>query len=304
MLGRFVSGAEDGKIPVKLTSLTVVVAAVAVLATADLDGAETAAMVPGARVVGPDTSALDRTLDLYVRDGLVYYAAVKAQRSALDQFVRALGEVPQGFDGWQSDDRTALWLNAYNAIVLQTVVDHYPINGRFSDYPADSIRQIPGAFERRTHRVAGRTLTLDELETTVLPAFKDPRLFLALGRGAVDSGRLRSEVYVGARLDEQLDAVVEEFATTPRHVAIDRLGRAVRVSAIFGWREAEFVASYADQAWLESRRTPLERAILTVIEPKLYLSEQSFLAANDFALQYHEFDWRLNDLTGGRPTSR
>ena len=51
----------------------------------------------------------------------------------------------------------AFWLNAYNALVLKTVVDHYPIPGASAGYPAKSIRQIPGAFERtaasrrRTH---------------------------------------------------------------------------------------------------------------------------------------------------------
>ena len=69
--------------------------------------------------------------------------------------------------------------------------------------------------------MAGRTLTLDELETSALPAFGDPRLFLVLGSGSVDSGRLRSEAYAAARLDNQLEAVVREFSTTPRHVAID-----------------------------------------------------------------------------------
>ena len=286
----------------KITSLAAMTVAGAVLVAAAAGSVTASAGVPGVQAHGPDTTRLDHVLDLYVRDGLVYYAALKAERGALGRFIRSLGEKPPRFDQWQSEHRKAFWLNAYNSLVLQTVVEHYPISGRLPGYPANSIRQIPGAFSARTHRVAGRTLTLDELEASVLSTLDDPRLFLALGRGAIDSGRLRSEAYSGARLDEQLERVVEEFATTPRHVAIDRLGRQLQVSAIFGWREAEFVASYADRAWLESGRTPLERAILTVIEPELFPSEQSFLTANDFTLAYREFDWRLNDLTGGRPS--
>jgi len=33
------------------------------------------------------------------------------------------------------------------------------------------------------------------------------------------------------------------------------------VSPIFGWHEEEFVASYADENWVDSGRTSLERAI-------------------------------------------
>ena len=247
------------------------------------------------------TVGLDRLLDLYVRDGLVYYAALKLERAALDRYVGAATEEPAGFQRWPPNVQVAFWLNVYNALVLRTVVDHYPIRGNSSNYPANSIRQVPGAFDGRGHRVVGRTLTLDEIEQTVLPEFQDPRVYLALGRGAVGSGRLRSEAYAANRLDEQLTAVVEEFAAIPRHIVLDRLGQEVRVSPILAWREAEFVASYAARGWAESGRTPIERAILTLIAPALFPSERAFLTENAFTLRYQEFDWRLNDLTGGRP---
>ena len=87
----------------------------------------------------------------------------------------------------------------------------------------------------------------------------------------------------------------------PRGVKLDRFGNTVQVSPIFGWREAEFVAAYNDQGWTNSGRSPLERAILSLIEPALFPSERAFLTENRFTLGYQEFDWRLNDLTGGRP---
>ena len=250
---------------------------------------------------GSELGSFDRLLDLYVRDGLVYYAALRSDRAGLDRFVAGLATEPEGFDGWPLDDRKAFWLNAYNALVLETVVDNYPIRGQSPEYPTNSIRQIPGAFEQRTHQVAGLDLTLDAIETTVLTKLSDPRLFLALGRGAVDSGRLRSETYVSSQLEEQLEEVLEEFATSPRHIDLDRLANEVRVSPIFGWREQEFVATFAERGWGDSGRSPLERAVLTAIEPKLFPSERAFLEENRFTLDYHSFDWRLNDLTGGRP---
>ena len=244
---------------------------------------------------------LDRLLDLYVRDGLVYYRALRSERAVLDRYVLSLREIPIGFDGWSTRQRIAFWLNSYNALVLRTVVNHYPIRGNSPQYPADSIRQIPGAFERIRHTVAGMELTLDEIESSVLASFGDPRVFLALGRGAVGSGRLRSEAYSAARLDGQLAAVAEEFSTEPWGVVLDRSADTVRVSPIFGWRQAEFVRAYSDLGWRDSGRSPIERAVLNLIEPSLFPSERAFLAENTFGFGYQDFDWRLNDLTGGRP---
>ena len=248
-----------------------------------------------------DIGSFDRLLDLYVRDGLVYYAALRSDRAGLDRFVSSLRTEPVEFDTEPINVRKAFWLNAYNALILETVINNYPIRGQSLGYPANSIRQIPGAFDLQTHQVAGLDLTLDTIETTILPGLSDARLFLALGRGAIDSGRLRSETYVPSRIEEQLEEVLEEFAISDRHVNLNRLAQEVSVSSIFGWREEEFVATYADQNWIDSGRTPLERAILSAIEPKLFPRERRFLEENQFRLQYHSFDWRLNDLTGGRP---
>ena len=61
---------------------------------------------------------------------------------------------------------------------------------------------------------------------------------------------------------------------------------------------------FADRGWTRSGRTALERAVLNLVEPNLFPSERAILAKNEFTLEYHEFDWRLNDLTGGRPSNR
>ncbi len=254
----------------------------------------------GAEVGDALHAILDEVLDLYVRDGLVYYAALKSERGPLDRYVASIAAPPSLWNRWSDPARAAFWLNAYNALVLRTVIDHYPIRGPSNRYPPNSIRQIPGAFETRRHRVAGEQLSLDDIETGKLAAFKDPRLYLALGRGAIGSGRLRSEAYRAGRLSDQLAAAAEEFLSTPAHVAIDRVGERLLVCPIFGWRETEFVAAYEGKTPLGPGRSPLERAILALLEPVLLPGEQSFIEQNRFRLEYHRFDWRLNDLTGGR----
>ncbi len=239
-------------------------------------------------------AAFDQVLDTRVRDGYVYYRALKLNRAPLDGYIASLARtaLPQSRDA-----QIAFWLNAYNAIVMRTVVDHYPISPRTSAYPAHSIKQIAGAFERTPYVVAGKSLTLDQIEQSILPAFHDPRVFLALGRGAAGGGRLRSEVYTAESLEHQLAEQADECASRDRCVHIDHAANTVRVSAMFSWRRAEFVEAYALQSGNAfAKRSPLEKAVIAFISPRIVSAERDFLARNQFKVQYLPFDWSLNDL--------
>jgi hypothetical protein len=245
----------------------------------------------------PALGSLDLILDTYVRDGYVYYRALRGERRRLDEYVKGLANAD--VDQRSKEEQIAFWLNAYNALVLRTVVDHYPAPRRSADYPERSIRQTPGAFERLTHRVAGRTLTLDQIEQTVLSTYGDPRLYFAIGRGSVGGGRLRSEVFTAAMLERQLEEVASECVTRAECMQIDHAANTLNASSIFSWHEKDFVAAYADKAAaLYATRSPIERAILGFVRPKLLQTERDFLEKNTFRLAFRPFDWSLNDLTG------
>jgi hypothetical protein len=265
------------------------------LAAALAAGAQDAPPPP----VDPLHRPFDEILDQYVRDGLVYYNALRIERGKLDGYIRSLGATAAEEEaGWPPPRRLAYWINAYNAFVLQTVIDRYPIRGKAPQYPANSIRQISGAFEKRPFRGGGRQVTLDQIEKE-LAAAGDARSMLALGRGALGGGRLRSEAFTAERIDQQLAAVAAESVDRRELVFVDRAGSQLSVSPIFSWREAAFVSAYGDKApAVFATRSPLERAVLALIDPVLAPSEATFLRENQFRMVFHEFDWRLNDLTG------
>lgn len=238
----------------------------------------------------------DEVLDIYVRDGFVYYNALRTERVRLDRYVASLGEAT-GVDGWEAPRRMAFWVNAYNALVLQTVIDRYPIRGKAPQYPADSIRQISGAFERRQFRIAGRSVTLDQIEKDQVAPLGDARALLALGRGAQGGGRLRSEAYTAARLEAQLAAAAREVVEHRGLVHVDATAGVLSVTPLFSWREDMFVRTFAERADARfSTRSALERAVLGLVLPHAVRGEAEFLRKNDFRMQFHEFDWRLNDL--------
>ncbi len=250
--------------------------------------------------VDPIHKPFDEILDIYVRDGLVYYHALKQERGKFDRYVAALSAVSAAeVGGWSRERQLAYWINAYNAFVLRTVIDHYPIRGRAADYPASSIRQIPGAFERQAFRAGGRALTLDSLDRGVIGGFGDARALLALSRGAIGGPRLKSEAYTSERLNAQLTTMAGELVDRRELVRVDVANNALSVTPVFSWREDVFVQSAAGTAPnVYATRSPLERAVLALIDPLVVPTEAAFLKQNQFRMVFHEFDWRLNDLTG------
>lgn len=242
----------------------------------------------------------DEVLDLYVRDGLVYYLALRNERPRFDRYVQSLGEITADtLASWPRERQLAYWINAYNAFVLRTVIDSYPIRGKAADFPANSIRQISGAFERRTFRAGGRMLTLDAIERDVIPTFNDARALLALSRGAIGGPRLKSEAFTAEKLDTQLETMQTELVTRRDLVFVDTSNERLSVNPIFSWREDAFIKTLAGRApAVYASRSPLERAVLALIDQQLVPNETEFLRKNTFRMVFHDFDWKLNDLTG------
>ena len=262
--------------------------------------APSSAQSPAPADLDPLHKPWDEILDLYVRDGLVYYRALKQERNRFDRYVQSLSDVTADtVKSWPPDRQLAYWINAYNAFVLRTVIDSYPIRGKSPDYPVNSIRQIPGAFERRQFRAGGRMLTLDALEKDVIGGFNDARALLALTRGATGGPRLKSEAFTAARIDSQLETMVSELVRSRDLVFVDVASERLSVNPIFSWREEIFTRSLASRApAVYASRSPLERAVLALIDPLLVPNESEFLRKNTFNMAFHNFDWKLNDLTG------
>ena len=84
-------------------------------------------------------------------------------------------------------------------------------------------------------------------------------------------------------------------------IRIVRSAGTLAVTPIISWREADFVAAYdKGDSGPFAQRSPIERAIIAFIQPRLLPLEKEFVQVNAFRVTFQEFDWRLNDLTGGR----
>jgi hypothetical protein len=110
---------------------------------------------------------------------------------------------------------------------------------------------------------------------------------------------LKSEAFTADRLEAQLVTMVTELPTHRDLVFVDIQNERLSVNPLFSWREDFFTRALADRApSIYASRSPLERAVLSLIDPLMVPSEAEFLRKNTFRMSFHDFDWKLNDLTG------
>src|SRR5688500_19677036 len=96
-------------------------AAACLLATSTLT-AQQFTPAPGAELLH---RPLDQILDVNVRDGLVYYRALKGERGRLDRYVASLNVTPATFQGWTKEQQKAFLVIANKALDLQYNIIQY-----------------------------------------------------------------------------------------------------------------------------------------------------------------------------------
>ena len=251
-----------------------------------------------------DHGDYDRLLKTYVDDeGLVDYRGLKEERARLDHYLERVGAVPPPvFSSWNSDARKAFLINAYNAFTLQAILDHYPIRdqGLFSLYPRNSIRQITGVWNETTHRVAGRDLTLDQMEHDHLrPGYGDPRIHFALVCAARGCPPLRPAAFTAANIDSLLDAAGRRFLRQERKNRLDTERGVLYLNKIFDWYGEDFIEiHYREDAFPFLK--PKESAVVSGLLPLMPEAWRAWInSAGRFKVAYTKYDWTLNDQDHG-----
>ncbi len=161
-------------------------------------------------------------------------------------------------------EKKTLWINAYNALAIQVVVDHWPVK---------SIKDAGGlifgkVWDIKAGKVGGRVRTLTEIEHKILRKMGDPRIHAAIVCASVSCPDLRNEPFTVKDLERQLDTQMRDFlANDTKGLKVDRERNRVILSPIFKWfaddfkatdgRVIDFVIRFApvkDQAWLKENK--------------------------------------------------
>lgn len=219
----------------------------------------------------PPTATLPAAATVFFKkfvdaSGHVNYAAIKRNPLELKALLRRV----ETFDAAAAapDERKAFYLNAYNLLVIDQVVQRYPLA---------SVEKVPGFFDKILVRVAGDQLTLNDLEKLKLrEPYNDPRIHFALVCAAKGCPRLNREAYTGNSLDTQLTVQARRVLQDPAFIRVDAASKKVLLSQIFKWYEADFKASgKTGLAYVNQFR------------------DRKLIPAG-YAVDYYPYDWTLN----------
>jgi hypothetical protein len=178
-----------------------------------------------------------------------------------------------------AEDRKAFWLNAYNTFCIE---------GILRNYPTAAPNEIPGFFDKLTYPVAGRSLTVNQMQyETLMPEFKDARLHFALVCSDFGCPPLEDTAFTGADLEERLTDLSYRFARDGGRFRIDLENKVVYASKLFDaeWYAKDFTGDPA---------RPAADAV-QYMAPWLTEAEREFLRRKEYKVEIIPWDWRLNE---------
>ncbi len=218
-------------------------------------------------------------------------AALKADPRELDRYVAQLAarspvSHPQEFPTRES--QLAYWINAYNALVMKTVVENWPTK---------SVRDIGilpySFFWRKKFALGGRKYTLNAIEGDFLrKKLAEPRIHFALVCAANSCPRLQREAYTPQNTERLLEEAARFFINEPRNLRIDRARNQVTLARIFTFYREDF-ENYVRAHNLSTSGHP----VLDYV--RVYANTSNRLALDGLVnpkVESFPYDWGINDV--------
>ncbi len=231
----------------------------------------------------------DNLLKKHVKDGWLDYRGVIGEKEKLGAYLAQLeGVKPEELAAWSREQKYSFWINAYNAHVIQLVIDHFPVR---------SIKDIGGAvfgqvWDKEFIKLTAfhpdgddDLLSLNDIEHSILrPRFKDARVHAAVNCASYSCPVLMGSAFTADKLEEQLERQMRLFVNDPLRNTIDPNGKSAKISSIFDWFEADFVRdSGSVRAYLQKYARPEAAKFLEQAE-----------------LEFLDYGWSLNDIGADR----
>lgn len=174
--------------------------------------------------------------------------------------------------GMDRQQKLAFFINAYNILAARGILDGRSPTGVLGRYLY---------FKSDKYSVAGKRISLHQLEHEWIRPLKEPRIHFAIVCASRSCPILQSEAYTAARLDEQLEAAARGFVNDTSRNRFDPGAGKAELSRIFKWFEEDF----------EEESGSVQAYLAALVESD---EASSLLAHGGFRISYLEYDWSLN----------
>jgi len=139
-------------------------------------------------------------------------------------------------------EQFAYWVNMYNALTIEVVLEEYPVKSirsiRFLSSPF-------GPWDKNFVEIVGQKLSLNDIEHRILrPIWDEPRIHFAVNCASIGCPNLMPRAFTAANTEELLEIATNDFIGHPR--GFDLQGDALRLSSIFDWYGSDFGSNQAE----------------------------------------------------------
>ncbi len=207
----------------------------------------------------------DCFLKAHVSNGKVDYDAIHSNPKQLNELMT----LAENTSVLKDDALTyqAFWINAYNLSVIKGIITNYPTKSPLDD---------KGFFDKTNYKLAGKSITLNDIENKILRAeFKDARFHFVLVCGAIGCPPLINEAYMPKILDAQLTKQTKLALNGDYFIKVNDKKKTIEGSEILKWYKEDFTLNGTSEIDFINQ----------------YRNEK---VPTDYKLTYFTYNWNLN----------
>jgi hypothetical protein len=234
--------------------------------------------------------------DYVTADGRVAYARWYQHSASvlqLDSYLAAVSQFSPVNAAHRFIDRNAemaYWIYGYNAYVIKSVLDHWPLDS-VTDVraPIEAVTGL-GFFYQLRFSFGGEFLSLLSVENNrIRKQYKDSRIHFVLNCASESCPVARPGLPVGREMEQLLERATSEFINDPDNVDIDHAEKIIHLSTIFKWYESDFVNDIRLDGNLTKNGLHAYIAKYAIDD----LADDVAKAGN-YRIAFREYDWGLN----------
>lgn len=188
------------------------------------------------------------------------------------------------------NDELAYWIYAYNAYVIKSVLDNWPIKSVTDVKAPLEVVKGMGFFYQLRFAFGDEKYSLLTVENSkIRKRFQDARIHFVLNCASESCPVLRPSLPTGEALQDLLASATTEFVSDPRNVAVDHANKKIVLSTIFKWFKKDFLNDLA------RRGRPSDRGVIDYVASVAPESLRTELdSTKGYELVFSDYDWSLN----------